>query len=155
MSAKKRRRNKHSARPKIGGQWVPHQVGMIHLLRRLSLTARRILDTFEIEHCRHGGRDNGRLICTYDDFERGGAGRSSISRALRDLEDAGIVDIRRGRRAYADMRVPSEYTLTFEPTYLDGKPIEPTHDWKKQNTRPDSTTTKGGKPGRNPPLLSR
>ena len=59
-------------RLKLKGQWIAHPVGLIHVLSELSLTARRILDTLEIEHCRRGGRENGKLVCTYDDLENSG-----------------------------------------------------------------------------------
>jgi hypothetical protein len=147
-NSNRRRRKTLTPRPKvkIGGQWVAHQVRMIRVLRGLSLTARRFLDTVEIEHCRRGGRENGRLIVTYSDFERelgGNTNRRGIARAVRELEAAGIIKVRRGRRAFADLRLPSVYTLTFEPTYNDGKAADPTHDWK-QKTGGLSTPGAGG-----------
>jgi len=162
--------------PKIVGQWVPHPVAMIRVLRELSLTARRLLDTLEIENCRHSGKENGKLIATYDDFERSGVQRSCIREALDELVAAGLVEITRlGRRSYADLRSPSLYRLTYLHTFQNGQWVQPTHDWKKQNTRPESTTgtrpesttgngqlpdrnpplREGGLPDRNPPLPSR
>lgn len=54
----------------IAGQFIPHRVEMLEspAWRALSFVARRILDRLEIEHAGHGGAENGRLICTYDDF---------------------------------------------------------------------------------------
>jgi hypothetical protein len=155
----KRRKTKYGPAVKISGRWVAHQDAMTRILRGLSPSARRILDTLEIEHCRHGRLENGRLVCTYTDFARH-VRRSCISRALRELVSAGIIEIvRTGRRSWADLRTPSLYRLTFEPTYQDGKAVAPTHDWKKQKARPDlttgarpeSTTGNGQKPGRNRP----
>jgi len=129
----KRRKNKSTPRLKIGGNWVAHQAALIRILRGLSLAARRCLDTLELEHCRRGGRENGGLVCTYTNFEQGGVtSRHSIARGLRELEHCGVIRIQRGRRAYADMRLPSTYTLTFLSTFQDGKESSPTHDWKKQ-----------------------
>jgi hypothetical protein len=155
----KRKKKYHG--PKIVGQWVPHPVAMIRVLRELSLTARRILDTLEIENCRHSGKENGNLISTYDDFETF-VQRSSIRKALDELVAAGLIEITElGRRAYADLRSPSLYRLTYLHSFQNGKWIEPTHEWKKkQNTRPDSTTGtrpesttgNGQLPDRNPPL---
>ena len=123
------------------GPWVAHPVAMIRVFLGLSLAARRILDVLEIEHCRHGRRDNGRLVCTYSNFEQGGVRRGSICGALRELVAVGLIEITRlGRRSYADLRLPSMYRLTFEPTYVDGKRVEPTHEWKKQKTGDHSTT---------------
>src|SRR5262245_2747805 len=156
----KRRRSKYiGPRIKIGGQFIGHQATMIRVLRELSLTAWRILATLEIEHCRHGGRENGKLVSTYDDFECH-VQRSSIRQALDELVAAGLIEIvRPGRRSYADLRTPSIYRLTYLPTFQNGKWIEATHDWKKQNTRPESTTGtrpetttgNGQLPDRNPP----
>jgi hypothetical protein len=158
----KSRRSKFNPRLnlKIGGRWVAHQDSMIRILLGLSLSARRILDRLEIEHCRHGRRQNGRLICTYADFERAGIQRSCIRAALDELISAGLIEIvRPGRRSYADLRMPSAYRLTFEPTFEDGKPVAPTHEWKQKarpesttGAGPESTTGNGQLPDRNPPL---
>jgi hypothetical protein len=139
-----KRRSKYP-RPKIGGQWVAHQVAMIRVLLGLSLPARRILDCLELQHCHHGGRENGRLVLTYSDIERlCNVSRRCIPRALRDLVSAGLIKIiRPGRRAVAGLRTPSFYQLTYEPTYVDGKPVEPTHDWK---TRARPRGTQGHRP---------
>jgi hypothetical protein len=146
--------------PKLLGQWVPHPAALIRILGKLSLTARRILDTLEIENCRHGGRENGRLVCTYNDFERI-VQRSRIRKALDELIAAGLIEITRvGRRAYADLHSSSLYQLTYLHTFKDGEWIKPTHEWKKQKTRPESTigtrpeSTTGNDqlPARNPPL---
>jgi hypothetical protein len=145
-----KRRSKYG--PRIGWQFVPHRIEVIRILRELSLAARRILDCLEIEHCRHGGRENGNLLYTYDDFERF-VQRSCIRPALDELLAAGLIEITRpGRRSYADLRVPSMYRLTYLWTFQNGKWIEPTNEWKKQKTRPESTTGNGQLPDRNPPL---
>jgi hypothetical protein len=169
------RRNKQNpVRLRIKGQWIPHDIGLICLLRELPVNARRILDTLEIEHCKQGGRENGRLVCTYTDLERnGGVPRRSIPRTLCDLEALGILRITRGRPAYADFRVPSHYRLTYLPTFVNGKWVEPTHDWKKNQRHSvprsrghsapllgvkagaASDTDGGSKPGPSVTLLSR
>jgi hypothetical protein len=137
----KRRKTKYNP-TKIGGRWVAHQDAMIRILRGLSLTARRILDTLEIEHCRHGGRENGRLVCTYDQLALLDIRRASIPGALVELVSAGLIEIvRPGRRSFADLRVPSLYRLTFEPTYVDGKATGPTHDWKQKAGRKNEPGT--------------
>jgi hypothetical protein len=133
-------------RLKLKGQWIAHPVGLIHVLSELSLTARRILDTLEIEHCRRGGRENGKLVCTYDDLENSGIDRTYIRKALDKLIASGLIEITRvGQRAYADLRSPTLYRLTYLPTFESGKWIEPTHEWKKQKASAESATgTSGG-----------
>jgi len=125
---------KHKYRgPKLIGQWVPHPVGLIRVLRGLSLTARRILDSLEIEHCGRGGRENSRLLCPYRSLEIFGlTSGTRISRAFRELKIAGLIEIiRPGRRSFADLRTPSLYRVTYLPTLENGKWVEPTHEWKK------------------------
>ena len=41
--------------------------------RALPDNARRVLDRLELEHMRHGGAANGRLVCTYYRFREGGS----------------------------------------------------------------------------------
>jgi hypothetical protein len=124
-------------RLKISGQWIPHPVALLRVFRELSLTARRILDTLEIEHCRHGGRENGKLPCPYRSCEIFGlTSGSRISRAFRELKAAGLIEIiRPGRRSYADVRTPSLYRLTYLPSFEAGRWIEPTHEWKKTKSQ--------------------
>ena len=125
---------KHKYRgPKLIGQWVPHPVGLIQVLRGLSLAARRILDSLEIEHCGRGGRENSRLLCPYRSLGIFGlTSGTRISRAFRELKTAGLIEITRpGRRSFADLRTPSRYRLTYLPTFENGKWVEPTHEWKK------------------------
>jgi hypothetical protein len=155
----KRRRNK--IRPaKIRGQWVGLPIAMVHVLRRLSLTARRVLDTLEIQHCSHGGRENGKLTCTYTDFELAGIDRSCIREALDELVAEGLIEITRlGRRAYADLRSPTLYRLTYLHTFEGGRWVEPTDDWKQKargesatGARGESATGNDQKPGGKVPL---
>ena len=142
--SKRRHRKQIGMRPN-GDQWIRHPLAVIRILRELNLTARRLIDTLEVEHCRHGGRNNGRLISTYADFERGGARRNSIRSALSALTAAGLIEITRlGRRSYADLRSPSMYRLTYLSTFQDGKEVDPTHDWKKQKARGDLATGASG-----------
>jgi hypothetical protein len=73
---------------KIEGQYIAHRLAMIEspAYRVLSFHARRCLDRIEIEHLRHGGKENGRLPVTYDQFiEYGVMSRRFIGPALREL----------------------------------------------------------------------
>jgi hypothetical protein len=115
----KRHKNKRGT---IDGRWVAHPDALIRTLRELSLTARRILDTLEIEHCRHSGKENGNLICTYSDLERAGVDRTRIRKALDELVSFGLVEITRlGRRSYADLRNPTLYRITYLRTFKNGQ----------------------------------
>ena len=57
-------------RTQIEGQWIAYTLDMITspAWQALSLNGRKILNRLEIEHCKHGGAENGKLPCTYSDF---------------------------------------------------------------------------------------
>ncbi len=127
--------------------------------RSLKLAELKILRRLEIEHTNHGGRRNGNLRCTYSDFERYGIRRNSICKAIDKLVRLGLLEITvKGRRAFADLRTPSQYRLTYLLTYDEnGTAVPPTHEWRRLEKQKASgdlapgasgvlTTTKGEKP---------
>jgi hypothetical protein len=96
--------------------------------RVLSYAARRVLDRLEVEHLRHGGGENGHLICTYDDFETWGIRRRAIGLAILQLVALGFLRItEQGRMAAAEFYIPSRYRVTYLRTSLDG----PTDEWAR------------------------
>lgn len=122
------------AKPSIGGQFIAHRVEMLEseAWRSLSFAARKVLDRLEIEHAHHGGKENGRLPCTYQDLARFGVRRSSVSGALRQLVATGFIEVtHQGRGGNADYRDPSRYRLTFLHTKAGSRVIDPTDDWRK------------------------
>jgi hypothetical protein len=95
--------------------------------RALSAAATRILERLMIEHMRHGGKNNGELICTHKDFGAYGIRYPSIAPAIRKCVAHGFVVITdRGWRAAVHGR-PAQYRLTFLPTR--GAPA--TDEWKR------------------------
>lgn len=115
---------------KINGQFAWRTIDMLRspAFGVLSLAARRILDRLEIELADHGGKDNGALICTFDDFERFGISRDGIGPGMRELVALGFVVIEvQGLSGNGEHRTPSKYRLTYRHTeYAD-----PTDDWRK------------------------
>jgi hypothetical protein len=92
----------------------------------LTLAAHRVLLRLEIEHLRNAGKNNGKLICPYDDFVAFGIRRHAIAPAIRLLVRVGLIEITlRGWRAAAHGR-PARYRLTYLEAF--GKP--PTDEWK-------------------------
>jgi hypothetical protein len=90
------------------------------------LPTRRAVERLLIEHMRHAGKDNGRLICTYNDFAEYGIRRPSIGPAIQQAVKLGLVVItERGHRS-PDHNWPSRYRLTFLPT----KAAHATDDWR-------------------------
>jgi hypothetical protein len=116
-------------RTQIGGQFAPHLIEMLRspAWRALSLSGRRVIDRLEIEHGEHGGADNGKLPCTYDDFVRYGIHRHAIGPAIREVVALGFVEITDvGRAGNAEWRKPNLFRLTYFHTNQG-----PTHEWRK------------------------
>jgi hypothetical protein len=118
--------------------WLMLRVEMLAspAFRVLSQSAYRIMFCILIEFSHHGRKENGKLVCTYEDFEAFGVDRHSISPAIQELVALGFIKItRQGKAGNADFRVASQYALTFLPLdYSDDKwerwP-EPADEWKR------------------------
>jgi len=63
-----------------------------------------------IEHMRHGGKANGKLLAPRRQLEQFGIGSHFISSAIEECEHIGLVNVRRGVG-----RRPSLYALTWLP----------------------------------------
>jgi hypothetical protein len=137
-----RRKPRYAGKPgerrrnRIVGQWAPRPVELLEspAWRVLSLSAYRVIDRIDIELRHHGGRDNGDLIVTFDQFQAYGIDRHSIAPALREVEALRIVEITRGRAGNADFRAPHRFRLTYQPTDA----AEATHDWRHFSTMTDA-----------------
>ena len=72
----------------ISGQFAPRLIEMLEApaYRVAQSSARRVIERIEIELGHHGGKDNGRLIVTYDVFESYGIDRHAIAPAIREAE---------------------------------------------------------------------
>src|SRR5262249_12787830 len=81
----------------------------------------------EIELAHHGGRDNGNLPVTYDDFVHYGVRRHQVGPALHELAVLGFVEIKPGRAGIAPFRQPHRFRLTYRHTSRD----EPTNEWRQ------------------------
>lgn len=112
--------------------YVVHRGKMLEsdAYRSLGKTELKILARLEIELMRHRGTNNGRIICTYDDFASYGIRRPSIPRALRRLRNVGLLVVtQRGRRSA--LRNPHHYRLPYLVSYDEaGNIIAPTDEWK-------------------------
>ena len=137
MSDRSRINRPKRGKVKIVGQFAPRLVEMLRspAFRALSLSEHRILARLEIELADHGGKENGKLPATYDDFERFGIHRHAIAPALRALEALGFIRItERGRAGNGEWRKPHKFRLTFRHTDQDGS----TDDWRKIETREEA-----------------
>lgn len=123
-------RNRHN---KISGQFAAQLIEMLRspAYRVLSLSALRVLARLQIELAQHGGRDNGKLPCTYNQLEEYGVHRHGIGAAIRELVALGFIEItEKGRPSAGEFRSPSRYRLTFRPTESSA----PTDDWREITT---------------------
>jgi len=145
-------------RPKpslIQGQFIAHRLDMLESesWASLSLVARRILDRLEIEHAHHGGRENGKLPCTFDDFEAFGIRRKSIAPGIAELVEAGFLEItERGKGGrVGTFRRPSLYRLTYLPT----PKAAPTDNWCSSTSAAGAAIDRGVKGVARPAGLTR
>jgi hypothetical protein len=147
---KERGMSKHYRRQnRIDGQFIPHLVEMVQspAWSILSRTARQVLDCIEIELARHGGKDNGELIVTYDQFVAYGIHRQAIAPAIRELIALGFLEVTEpGRAGNADFRRPSKYRVTYRET----NDAPPTHEWRPITKDHATMIAKGARrPGTN------
>jgi hypothetical protein len=121
----------HKRKNKISEQFVHYTREMIGspAYRVLSLQGRKILRRLELEHMEHGGQDNGKLPCRYQDFVKYGCRKNGLSAALIEVGVLGFAPtVSRGTRAYGN--VPGKAS-TFRLTYLHTADGPPTNEWKK------------------------
>lgn len=114
---------------KISGPFAPRPIEMLEspAYRALNGSEHKILARLEIEFSNHGGSENGRLPCTFDDFVKYGIHREAIAPSLRALQSLGFIEItERGSAGNAAWRRPHIYRLTYRHTDDEN----PTHDWK-------------------------
>jgi hypothetical protein len=126
--------------------YVKHRLEMLcsPAWRALSPAAKCVLERLEIEHMRHAGKNNGQLICTYQDFVDHGIRRMSIAPAIRQLTELGFVVItQRGWRSSGHHR-PAHYRLTYVEN--NGGP-PPTDEWSKvpPPTKHEKCASRGAK----------
>lgn len=106
--------------------------------------ARRVLDLLEIVHMQHGGAENGKLVCTYDQFKVAGLRRASISRAIRQCVALGFLEItKKGYRRYGAYNQPSYYRLTYVLGQKHSLAPCPTHEWRAITSQQRATDELG------------
>jgi hypothetical protein len=130
--------NYHRRRNRMSEQFVSYPRTLLEspVWQVISLSARRVLDRIAIEHMNHGGRANGRLSVTYDDFVRYGIHRHAIAPAIREAVALGFLEVTAaGVAGAAQYRQPNRFRLT----YVTGVDSSPTHEWRRITTREQAT----------------
>ena len=122
-------------RNSISAQFAPRLIEMLEspAYRVLSRAAHQVLAQIEIEHGHHGGRENGNLPVTYEQFAAYGLHPKSIAPAIRELVTLGFIEItQRGCAGNADFRRPAQYRLTYR--HVECQPGDGTHEWRQIDT---------------------
>jgi hypothetical protein len=113
----------------------------------LSRAGRQVLDRIEIEHAHHGGKDNGSLPVTFDQFEEYGVHRHAIAPAIREDTALGFVEVtQEGRAGNAEWRRPTLFRLT----YRDTPDLKATNDWRKITETDAEMIANGARQKQNP-----
>ena len=89
----------------------------------MSFNARKMIDFLCLDHMSHAGRENGRLMATYDQLEAYGLTRGLVSYAIDELVAFGFLKTSPRLR-----RIATTYQLTFYGTY---EHFPPTNDWQR------------------------
>jgi DNA-binding transcriptional MocR family regulator len=114
--------------------------------RALSLSAHRVLARIEIELAHHGGKDNGKLPVTYDDFEAYGIDRHAVAPAIRELEALGFIEVTPGSAGTAEFRAPNRFRLTFK----DWKRQPPSNEWRRISSAEAKSVARHARKVKNP-----
>jgi hypothetical protein len=107
-------------------------LALMELLQNLPPISEQMLLALEIECLRHGGKNNGKIIHTYDDFERDGIRRMSVNRVIKLLVQSGVIKKKSGRPGVGGYERPNLFKLTYWPTWSGKRWIPATNEWLKQ-----------------------
>jgi hypothetical protein len=102
--------------------WFTRELLASDVWRALGLNARRLIDFLLIEHMKHGGKANGRLVAPWRQLRKFGIGDHFIAAAIEQCKHVGLIDCRRGVG-----RRPTFFALTWLPQ-SDGAP--PSNRWR-------------------------
>jgi len=107
--------------------WLPTEILNSTAWQSMGINCRRLIDFLLIEHRNHAGRENGKLIATYNQLEKFGLTRSKINVAIKEAEFLGFIKYEQGS-FYGETRKPNLYKLTF---YGDLEGNYASNDWKR------------------------
>ena len=116
-------------RPPSGEGWIWLTGELLNSLawRSMSVNCLKLTLRLLLEHINHGGLENGRLVCTYKDFQEYGLTRNKIRPAIEEADFLGLVKHQRGERIFAKNQ-PNSYRITF---YGTSEARDPTNEWKR------------------------
>ena len=97
----------------------------------MSINCKKLIDFLCEEHLSKGGRENGKLMATYNQLVKAGISRRIISRTILEAESLGLVRVERGGRKGCTNH-ESIFMVTFLPLF-NGEFKAPVHDWRTVN----------------------
>ena len=104
------------------------------------INTRRLVERIILEHMAHAGTENGRLICTYRDFERHGIGKRHIAGAVEDAASRGLIVVtEKGKASSGINRWPSRYALGWLPLHNGAAASNRWKQWSRPAARPPYT----------------
>src|SRR5687768_13221199 len=75
----------------------------------------RVLERLEVEHMRHGGKENGQLCVSFDQLVEYGVSRRVIRPAIDAGVQLGLLVVRQSDELVRNVRAPNQYRLTYVP----------------------------------------
>jgi hypothetical protein len=118
---------------RINGQFDARLIDMLEspAYRVASLSCRMIMDRIAIEYAHHGGKENGKLPVTYNQFVEYGLHRHAIGPGIREGEALGLFFVtERGRANAGEFRSPNLFRLPYRACGSN----PPTTEWSKIGT---------------------
>lgn len=107
--------------------WLTRDLLESDAWRTQSIHCRRLIDFLLLDQMANAGRENGRLMATYDQLVAFGMTRKRISAAIKEAERRGLVRVQHGGR-WNMTNKPSLFRLTF---YADHTGAPASNDWKR------------------------
>jgi hypothetical protein len=130
----------HAAKAALGRHgFIPHtrELLMSDAWRGRSIHAARVLEFFELEHLKHGGKENGLLKGTRRQLTEFGVSAQFVKGAIEENIKRGLLEVTcRGGYAGGARQTPSLYRITYLAWKLErpnARPewIPPTNEWLK------------------------
>ena len=133
-------RHKRGRKCAPGGPFVQLTLELLRspAWRTRGINCVRLIEFLMIEHMEHGGAENGNLAAPYSQLEDAGIGRRFIAKAIREAEERGLVQTKRGGKKGRQVTEMSRYRLTFLSTKERTEDkwnteVAPTNEWIRYN----------------------
>lgn len=111
------------------GGWIPVRLSLMlsPAWQHRPKPVARLLERIQIEHLRHGGKENGRLCVSFDQLVDYGLSRRVVHEAIKAACDLGLLGLVQHDQIVGNIRPPNEYRLTYVPAR---EKRAPTDEWR-------------------------